>query len=492
MNQKKLEIIFLGENKDNFTNRVFELASIEINDVFDVTHEELEELRETNYMFLVDDYNSQFMISFRKQTHGGKVLLIVELHFENDVTNKDFYNIKIAVKNALLPLFDTCYWVLDEQIQHQTQELYSLINKAENHFRTLIIHYMTLKYGLNWWEHVPKELKNKTDRYEGYQKSLTDLNDINLDLYSFDIKDLTKIIENEYVFTVDFKINTFKNIPTEDDDKEKHLKKYIRELLKEPLNYELKQEKGFWNEFENYIDDIDEFKNKWDRLCEDRNHIAHNKVIDLNMYRIIKKNTEDVFKELDHAITKVANSEISTEERNFRNYIVNETKKLDAETQGFELLDTEDISNKFLDYIDEEILQVADDMLHFCEVLETYKIDKPEDILSDYHHTLIDASGANGDSFQLSIVDSMIYDDEGAESYIVLQLVTDGFDERYSITYLKPEMELNDSGFYDVILEESFDDSELQNSEGNIIINHLKGFINSQPDIDDDDDIEED
>ncbi|MBP2259189.1 hypothetical protein [Virgibacillus alimentarius] len=122
----------------------------------------------------------------------------------------------------------------------------------------------------------------------------------------------------------------------------------------------------------------------------------------------------------------------------------------------------------------------------------TYKIDKPEDILSDCHHTLIDASGANGDSFQLSIVDSMIYDDEGAESYIVLQLVTDGFDERYSITYLKPEMELNDSGFYDVILEESFDDSELQNSEGNIIINHLKGFINSQPDIDDDDDIEED
>jgi len=156
LNQKKLEIIFLGENKDNFTNRVFELASIEINDVFDVTHEELEELRETNYMFLVDDYNSQFMISFRKQTHGGKVLLIVELHFENDVTNKDFYNIKIAVKNALLPLFDTCYWVLDEQIQHQTQELYSLINKAENHFRTLIIHYMTLKYGLNWWEHVQK------------------------------------------------------------------------------------------------------------------------------------------------------------------------------------------------------------------------------------------------------------------------------------------------------------------------------------------------
>src|SRR5699024_9418730 len=88
-----------------------------------------------------------------------------------------------------------------------------------------------------------KELKNKTDRYEGYQKSLTDLNDINLDLYSFDIKDLTKIIENEYVFTVDFKINTFKNITTENDDKEKHLKKYIRELLKEKLNKKIKKEK---------------------------------------------------------------------------------------------------------------------------------------------------------------------------------------------------------------------------------------------------------
>src|SRR5699024_3667856 len=113
---------------------------------------------------------------------------------------------------------------------HQTQELYSLINKAENHFRTLIIHYMTLKYGLNWWEHVPKELKNKTDRYEGYQKSLTDLNDINLDLYSFDIKDLTKIIENEYVIKVDVTINTFKNMTNENDEKEKNIKKYIREL----------------------------------------------------------------------------------------------------------------------------------------------------------------------------------------------------------------------------------------------------------------------
>lgn len=484
--QKKLEVLLLRENSGDFSNEVFSLVSDSINKKFDVSNEEAINPQETEYFFHIENDQHDFLITLTKRTYSDKVIVIAGLHTNKEMTDKDLYGKKIDLKNSLIPFFDKCYWVFDEQNERHTQELYALINKGENAFRTFIIHFMTLRYGLDWWEKVPSEVKKaKENRLEGYEKALTDLKDISLDLYSLDIKDLTRMVENEYTISVDFKINTIHELPTDPEELEKHLRKHIEKAIKQKLAYEVKDEKGFWKQqLSKFFTDPDEFKKKWDRLTDDRNHIAHNKIVDYNMYIKIKNNAEFVIEKLEEAIRKIEVSEVPIEEIDFQNFMHNmyieETKLNDIAGSGYTILSDSGVIEKFIEYLNEEILSTADDMLYFCEALKTYEVNIPDDITNE-EQVLIDATGFNDEQFIFSIVGEGIYGEEGSESRLTLKLKTDTNNEVFVITYRNPTTELNEDGVYEVASVDEFNTTELEGSEGNIIIDYLERFINEQP-----------
>ncbi|OAT84221.1 hypothetical protein A6P54_02695 [Bacillus sp. MKU004] len=483
--RKELEILLVRKNSEDFTNKVFTLVEDGITEKFDISNFGQANPQETEYFFHVENDYQDFLITLTKRTYSDKVVVIVGLHTNKNLSEKELYEKKIELKNILVPLFDHCYWVYDVQNERQTQELYALINKAENAFRTLIIHFMTLRHGLDWWEKVPEEVKKgKEVRLGGYEKSLTDLKDISLDLYSLDIKDLTKMVENEYTISVDFKINTIHELPTDPKKLEKNLRKHIEKVLNQQLAYQVKNEKGFWKqELAQYFTDAEEFKRRWDRLTDDRNHIAHNKIVDYNMYSIINKNTRYVIEKIEEAIRRIEDSEVPLEEIYFQDYldeiIIADTKNRDIEATGYSILSDSTVEGKFIEYLNGEILSTVDDMLYFCEALKTYEVNEPVSL--DEEQVLIDVTGFDDEKFTFSIIGADIVGEDGAESNLILKLETDELEERYCIMYRNPSTEQNEDGVFEVVSVDEFDTSELDQREGNVIIQQLESFINDQP-----------
>jgi hypothetical protein len=490
---KKLEILLIRKNDEFIPIDIFDEISTKINEKFNALDEGYGNPEGTDYYFKCEDNGMEFLITINKRTFKDKVLLFAAIHGISEMDDTLFYTMKILLKDTLLPIAQKVYWIFDEQIHRHTQELYQLTSMAENSFRVLIVHFMTFKYGLEWWEQVAKGIKgSKEKRLEGYQRALTDLKDISLDMYSLDIKDLTRLVESEYTFDVNFKveIKTHQELPADEKLVEAELRKLVKKLIDDPLNYKLKTEKGFWkHELSAFFEDPDEFKKKWDRLSDDRNHIAHNKIIDLNMYYVMKKNSEYVIGELEKALIKLGRSEISLEEKEYNEtmyqLLLEDTKSRDIEASGTKIYNQRQIEEEFIEYLTNNILSPADDMLYFCEALRSYFVDEISDISSP--HTLIDVTGFNDESFVFSIIDCHLSDDEGDQSYLKLKLKTDSGSEEYVITFTNTTVELNEDNIYEVVTEAELDAYDLEKDVDrefgfdNIIISCLEGFINEQP-----------
>ncbi|ASK61343.1 hypothetical protein CFK37_03725 [Virgibacillus phasianinus] len=489
--EKKLEILLLRKNESDNQVDIFEEISNNINKKFNVLREDIIAPQETDYYFECEDNEEKILITINKRTYKDKILLFAALLMHHEMEDKPFYELKILLKNTLRPLSEKVYWIYDEQNEKQSQELYQLTNKAENSFRVLIVHFMTFKYGLDWWEHISKKIK-KEDRIEGYQRVLTDLKDISLDMYSLDIKDLTRLVESEYTFDVNFTID-IKNHYELTTDKEivrKTLRKTLKELIDKPFEYDLKSEKGFWkNELSAFFNDPENFKSKWDRLSNDRNHIAHNKIIDLNMYTIMKRNSEYVISELEEAIINVSRSEVTQEEADFREtmhqVMVEETKIRDVEGTGVGILTSKQIEDVFLEYLQENILLPADDMLYFCEALQSYTIEETPDITNP--QKIIEVIGYHEESLTLSILNCHIDEDEGGESELTLQFEIDSKSEEFTLTYKNTTVILNEDNVYMIETEgelNSYDlekDVDKEQGNDNMIIFRLEQLINEQP-----------
>lgn len=490
---KKLEILLFRKNEDEKNFDIFEEISNHINDKFNVISEDIDYPQEMDYYFACKDKQSEFLISINKRTFKDKVLLFATLNMESEMDENQFYDLKILLKNALKPLADKLYWIYDAQIEKQTQELYQLTSKAENRFRVLIIHYMTIKYGLDWWEQVAAKIKtDKEKRLAGYHGILTDLQDINLDMYSLDITDLTKLVESEYTFEVNFTVD-IKNhheLPSDKELIQKTLRKTLKELVDNPFDFALTNEKGFWkHELSIFFNQPEDFKKKWDRLSSDRNHIAHNKVIDLKMYNVMKKTCEFVIDALDKAIQKISNSEISQEEIDYREtmqqFLIEETRKRDIEATGEKIYSEKQIENVFIEYLNENILSPADDMLYFCDALPNYFVDEIMAITEP--KTLITATGVNDESFIFSIIGGYIDENEGGVSELKMRLQVNSNSEEFTIIFVNTTTELNENQFYEVTSGEYFDTHDLEKDleryqdANNIIISQLEGFIIEQP-----------
>ena len=430
-----------------------------------------------------------FITNIKKRTVKKTVALMFDITAKDknvEIKDDRITEFKVEIKNIFLDYFDECYWIYDEQSLGYSQDVYLGINKAENLFRSYLINFMMLHYGIDWWEKVSKTVKNKkNNRVDGYQSALTDLHGVNLDLFSIDIDDLTSLVENEYTINIEIKCSSNQEIPTDNKELKKIAKRYVAQCSDDNFSVLCKTIRSFWNdELSKHFIDNCKFKEKWDRLCKNRNHIAHNKLIDKNMYKVMIFDNDYVIKELSDAIDRLRKSVKTEEDIQFHNYIYNQAIESDLSCFDSKIYDQNDIENEFGDYIQENILDVAEDMLYFCEALQDSGI---YDIDFTNKGTLIEATGFAGEEFRLDIVESYFEEEEGGQSYITFELFEAGTEDRFSLTFYNTVAEMDrDTKQYVVVSEGGIDDSEFANYDkktgySNVVIEALTNFINQQP-----------
>ena len=132
-------------------------------------------------------------------------------------------------------------------------------------------------------------------------------------------------------------------------------------------------EKSIWSDlFVPFIDEPEKFEDATHKFIEDRNHIAHSKVLSWSAYQVILKDFEKMDEQIRNADTKFDMEETSDElldtwsaeeeqQRNEREYY---RERLARET-GIDILDESDIENQF------------DETLHdlYSDVFKQYHLD---------------------------------------------------------------------------------------------------------------------
>lgn len=275
------------------------------------------------------EIDRQFTLAFKLGTYSCSTQFTVEVRSSDYVpTPNDKYleQLKLTLKKKIIKQWDKVVWLVDEDAAILSMALYPQVYVVENLARQLINELMTKEYGTKWWDSfVPIEIKNKhSARFFAYKKSVPDFNNIDERLLSIDITDLLCI------FTYEKK----KWVPVPDIEIDRFLSGLIdlpEELIKNKIRGQSTVELDLWqDQFSKYLpsDFIDRFKT----FAYDRNHVAHNKLLDRNIYTKILSMAVQLKSDLESALDRINKLIISQEQKE---HIAQEERRIEEEAAAF-------------------------------------------------------------------------------------------------------------------------------------------------------------
>jgi hypothetical protein len=446
----------------------------------------------------------QYFIGFSFATYGGTKQLEVDIYVESNP--QEFYSsfiesvqksskvhfsekFKIKLKSGLLyrncekvKIWDRCIWLKDKQAQYFSSQLYPLIYETENLFREFISSILTKVYGGNWWEEIiPIDIKEEQiARQGGYKAIVSTLNDVEDYLMSIDVSTLKKIVSLKiskwnicYDKTVEQIIQLFK--------KNKNTKTLDEKLIKrmfDILSTQLEEKDNLWDEFfSKYLPN--EFFKEFEEFSKNRNHVAHNKVLDRNAYLVIKLATEKIREYLEKAICK-ANQEIKSIERKNIERLEQEYDEMEYQETLQEIIESETgvrINNRdsifqiFEESIQKLFSEVCD-RLRFRMDIEidddcVYEPKEGEQYLFSVKHKILDKT------VQVKC-DSCVDDSEGAMSTLTMLYSNQEIYNKHEIIYTNGEASFDyEQGCYIPETQDEFGEEDLRNT-----INEIVDYIN--------------
>ena len=244
--------------------------------------------------------NSVFLCEIDRSSDDEKKL-IIDLYFEFEtyenvkqlVVDIDSYGymekidddylekLKLRVKTILKEDWVKIVWLHDDDASILSKDLYGRFYVTENLIRRFINEFMVKTFGTEWWDELPDQsIKEKyNSRFVAYKKSVPAFNNVDDHLLSIDVGDLLKIL-------------TMKKKKLDPDQNAEVVKIVASDSTKEGdkkidrIKNLLTVEKDFWEEyFKEYFDD--KFKESFNAFEVNRNHVAHNKILDRNTYKSI-------------------------------------------------------------------------------------------------------------------------------------------------------------------------------------------------------------
>ena len=452
---------------------------------------------EFNYQIIYNDNLFYVGISIRTFNNVSSVIVELDIPEELDIKSDAVFDFKREIKSAIMKMMDKCYWIEDKQMLALSKDAYESINKAENLFRSFILNYMINMYGGNWIESIASELKGsiKDRKSDLFIESIVDLKDVNLDLYSLYINDLTSIVENEYSVDANIHIKLRKELNALDSDGYKDIVKFIHNNIKsvptKSIQIKNVDKVMFWEDgIGKYFDDSKVFKEKWSRVCSHRNHVAHNKVIDKNMYEIINADVIEIIQQVEKAIFNLNNSIQTEEDKEYINNYDKAIRKMDLAVYGASIYDKAEIEEK-LDMYFEELNDDLDDLFYFIKGFE-YSLETC--ILNEGNDIIKVKNLITGDIIRVYVKSFYIDDSDGGQSEVTIGISSNNINDEGIIIIENAASEFDENtGTYIPYTTDRLDDSYLidHEDEENKIIKSIKLFINNQPNLNDVDFINE-
>lgn len=302
----KLEVMGIECQEEHYHGTDYCKAVIDnvVKGMPDITEDSYLEQREriANETFELKSGDIIYSISFAINTYDGKSARI-ECSIVTDDSgeyDKNLEMLKILLKDRLLQDWRVCTWLIDEQSESLCREAYQKAYHVENNLRAfaskVLIHFL----GVNWidsygFEKIAESVKNLKRKFT---QRVPEFDNINADFLSMTIETLVKIMFKGVIYEENnIVLERNKHIEIQRRAARKNSAESILDFLKSNLTVR----KRIWEDlFVPYIDSSDGFQKIVHSFIEDRNHVAHSKVLSWRAYQIII----DEFQELDNVIAK--------------------------------------------------------------------------------------------------------------------------------------------------------------------------------------------
>jgi hypothetical protein len=416
-----------------------------------------------------------YNISFAINTYDGKAARLEVTITAPETADYDnrLEKLKIELKNRLLADWCQCTWLADEQASVLCKTAFEKTYEIENQLRAfaskVLIHFL----GVDWIKKagLEKEAESVNTLKEKFIQRVADFDNINTDFLSMTLETLVSVIFNGVVYKDDVILNRQEYAKIQAMG-QKTTGNNIANYIKTQRTID----KHIWDElFIPYIDDPSSFKAAIHNFIEDRNHVAHSKILSWNAYKVILQDFEKIQSLIISAETKFEQDETADEvvlswqaDYDADEYEKEHFRDLLAIETGMDILNEENI-NTWFDKILHELFNFIYQQYHFDVCYEISKF------------TTIDESGVifsiscpvNEDkSIRIDIIaEYSINDDLGEDSICHIVAKSGNGEEicKAEIKFHNGNGYVGDFGIMEISDDSIYDTSELDDFKNNLL-----------------------
>lgn len=445
-----------------------------------------------NFSYEDNQYDIYFI--FETYNNTKQIEIVIECDISDDklgsetIADKTSFVelLKISIKNNILykigeerkKEWEKCIWLKDKQSKIYASYLYNRTYETENLYREFINNVMVRIFGADWWDKiVPKDIKDEhISRRGGYNAIVPTLNDVDERLMSLDTSrlfQLSKLKLSKFNYEKSNELEELVILLKKRQTIEKIGSRYLKDLIK-ILTSNLEDTNNLWDEyFSKYLSN--KFEKKFDLFAKNRNHIAHNKMLDKSAFNSINKSINDVYSELISALETFKNDYKSLERIEIKRledeYDIEEEnqtlREVMSEEAGVNIRNDEAIYEIFEDAI-MKVYDGIEDGLRFRLDISLSDINQfvycsDEQHLFNIHHLVNDE-----EIFVSCSVD--VDNSQGAKSELIIQVKYGNKEKEYCIPYINGEASFDyEQCNYMPETEDEFGEVELENAIYSII-----------------------
>lgn len=200
--------------------------------------------------------------------------------------------LKIAVKDALKKDWAVCSWITDEQSEQLCSHLYPRIFKVENEIRAFANKILVHHLGKDWIKQFGMEKYEKSHKALSvdFKRNVPCFADIDDTFMSMTMETMKEVMLEAKIYEKDVVLEA-----TDMADIHRKIADGAANPVLELIRSRRKVKTDIWKDiFEQYFSDGEDAKRSIKDFIKNRNHVAHNKLLNWSGYQKMKQNIEEL------------------------------------------------------------------------------------------------------------------------------------------------------------------------------------------------------
>lgn len=448
--QTLVEFVAIAEQKvvDNFDSYMVEFQNFLVDSgVIDAEEVDSEfySLNEVP-LYLIDFHSGEYIwrIGVEFSTYEKNYELMVSIQSENYIIsteNEYLEQLKRIVKNFIKTKHKKIFWLYDSESEFLATDLYPKVFTVENLARKFITLVMNRKFGIHWWKLVSLKIQEKhKSRFGGYKAIIDNFKDVDERLMSIDTGDLHDILSNKVM-----KWESSEENIMELTQPNLHSENLAKILQRQQVVYS-----DWWQTIfspllpESFLSEFKEFE-------LNRNHIAHNKLIDKVAYKRILHSIDVVQKALDCGLEKMSLELKSKEVLKEEEFELLQEVLMSERTLELKEIESGVIirnSNQILALFNDELSRLYESIEEFFRFSEYLNFSDYTELKNCNSNSVVFEIQNKIDGYVISFeANTEINDYEGTQSFLYLEYKKDGspsLEEIGRVSYTNGEVEFNE------------------------------------------------